>query len=314
MMSAEIALVIPWFGRFPSSMPLWLNSCRYNQEFDFLLFTDDQSPLDFPSNVKPVYMTFPEFRALVQKAFPFPISLERPYKCCDFRPAYGEILSEYLKDYSFWGHCDLDVIFGNLSHYVTDSILSENDRLYSSGHFTLYRNTPEVNAWYKTLDPLGCMNWKTVFTSSENCAFDEYADWHGGGMSEIIKRNGKWFYDSVDFADIHANISSFQVRSQKECNVPELYFCFENGTLTARSYGRVLREEMYVHFSQRKITVPSGIDPDHFFLTAPDLIVSKESEAMKKHLSSLLRYTLDYQGKRVKRKLSKLFHIAEQRS
>lgn len=313
-MSAEIALVIPWFGKFPSSMPLWLNSCQYNQEFDFLLFTDDHSELDFPANVKLVYLSFSEFRTLVQKNFSFPVSLERPYKCCDFRPAYGEILSEYLKDYSFWGHCDLDVIFGNLSHYVTDSILSENDRLYSSGHFTLYRNTPEVNAWYKTLDPLGCMNWKTVFTSSENCAFDEYAEWHGGGMSEIIRRNGKRFYDSVDFADIHANLSPFRVRGQKECEVPDLYFCFEKGTLTARSHGTVLREEMYVHFSQRKVSVPAGIDLDHFFLAAADLIVPDEQEAMKKHPLSLLGYSLGYQGKRVKRKFSRLFHVPEKRS
>ena len=313
-MCAEIALVIPWFGRFPSSMPLWLNSCRYNPKFDFLLFTDDRSEQNFPANVKPCYMEFSEFRSLVQKRFSFPISLERPYKCCDYRPAYGEILSDYLKDYRFWGHCDLDVIFGNLSRYLPDSVLSEHERLYTSGHFTLYRNTPEVNAWYRTLDPLGCMNWKTVFTSSENCAFDEYAEWHGGGMSEIIRRNGKSFYDSVDFADIHANISSFKVRGQTECVVPGLYFCFENGVVTARSSGIVLREEMYVHFSQRRVNAPSGIDLDHYFLTAPDLIVTEEPEAMKKHMLPLLSYALGYQGKRVKRKFSKLFHVADKRS
>ena len=75
-MSAEIALVIPWFGKFPSSMPLWLNSCQYNQEFDFLLFTDDHSELDFPANVKLVYLSFSEFPSQnsarsFRKIFPF---------------------------------------------------------------------------------------------------------------------------------------------------------------------------------------------------------------------------------------------------
>ncbi|MDR1987563.1 MAG: hypothetical protein LBQ24_02075 [Candidatus Peribacteria bacterium] len=50
--------------------------------------TDDKSPLNFPKNVKVIYMTFTECVAKIQSKFDFKISLKFPHKLCDFRPAF----------------------------------------------------------------------------------------------------------------------------------------------------------------------------------------------------------------------------------
>ena len=36
-------------------------------------------------------MTFESLRNRIQKLYDFKISLEKPYKLCDYKPAYGEI-------------------------------------------------------------------------------------------------------------------------------------------------------------------------------------------------------------------------------
>ncbi len=126
----KICLVIPYFGDFPNYFDLWLNSCEHNPEINFLIFTDNKEKYVYPSNVKVVNITFQELKEKIQSKFDFKICLSRPYKLCDYRPAYGYIFEEYLKDFDFWGHCDLDVIFGNLKQFLTKDILNNYEKIY----------------------------------------------------------------------------------------------------------------------------------------------------------------------------------------
>ena len=57
----------------------------------------------------------------------FEVYLERPYKCCDLKPAYGVIFEEYLTAYSYWGHCDFDLIFGDLQYFAP---LTNKNKVY----------------------------------------------------------------------------------------------------------------------------------------------------------------------------------------
>ena len=104
----SIAYVVPYFGKFPKGFQFWLMSCGCNPTIDWLIFTDDHMDYNYPPNVKVQYWTFEQMKRRVQKIFNFPISLERPYKLCDYKPAYGEIFSDELKGYDFWGDCDVD--------------------------------------------------------------------------------------------------------------------------------------------------------------------------------------------------------------
>lgn len=94
-------------------------------------------------------MSFNDFRVLVQSKFDFPVSLERPYKICDFKPAFGLICSEYIQGYDFWGHCDFDMIFGDIRKYITDDLLNSYDKILPLGHLSIYRNNEENNSRFK---------------------------------------------------------------------------------------------------------------------------------------------------------------------
>lgn len=108
----KICYIVPYFGRLPQNFELWLNSCKTNPTIDWLIYTDDKTSYEYPNNVKVTYCTFDEIKRKIQSNFDFEINISRPWKLCDFRPAYGEIFSEDIQEYEFWGHCDLDVLWG----------------------------------------------------------------------------------------------------------------------------------------------------------------------------------------------------------
>lgn len=183
-----ICMIGCYFGTLPSTFQLWLNTCKYNDTVDFLVFTDDERQFDIPDNVKLEYTKFCDLKNKIQSFFDFTIALDTPYKLCDFKPAYGEIFYEYIKDYDFWGHCDLDMFFGNIRKFLTDGILDRYDKILTEGHFVLYRNG-EANHWYRTLPTKKYQKWEEVYQTAENCAFDEWAGHCGGGMSSICEEN-----------------------------------------------------------------------------------------------------------------------------
>lgn len=47
------------------------------------------------------YMSFEEMCDKIQKHFEFKIELPAPYKLCDYRPAYGEIFQDEIREYDF---------------------------------------------------------------------------------------------------------------------------------------------------------------------------------------------------------------------
>ena len=168
----EIAFIIVWCGEFREYFPLWLKSCENNPTIDFLLFTDQDQEIVLPTNVKRYIFPFEALKQRFAKHFDFPISLNRPYKFCDYRPTYGEVFAEYLTDYDFWGYGDVDVIWGDIRSFVTDRILEENERIFTRGHCSLFRNTEEVNTYYRTLSANGHLDYRMVYQSDDSWCFD----------------------------------------------------------------------------------------------------------------------------------------------
>lgn len=73
----------------------------------------------------------------------------------DFRPAFGDLFSDIIQDCDWWGWCDLNVVFGQLSNFVFPSTLTEYDvitisPIFLSRSLTLLKNTQKVNLTYKT--------------------------------------------------------------------------------------------------------------------------------------------------------------------
>lgn len=58
----SVAYLIPYYGKLPQSFPMWLLSCKMNPTINWILITDDQTPYDFPENVKVEYCTYDEIK------------------------------------------------------------------------------------------------------------------------------------------------------------------------------------------------------------------------------------------------------------
>jgi hypothetical protein len=171
----RIALITCYMGPLPSYFRYFLDSAKLNPDIDFYIFNSHASAPDTSSNVKIIPLTLEQFNALASEKLELPINIKDAYKLCDFKPAYGVIFEDYLKSYEFWGDCDLDVIWGKISHFMTDEILQDYDVInartaYLVGHFVLYRNSGVARDLFRQTD-----SYKQIFTDPDDnyYGFDE---------------------------------------------------------------------------------------------------------------------------------------------
>lgn len=197
----KCCFVIPYFGNFPNYFQLFLNSCKKNPNYDWLFFTDNKVDYSYPDNVKKIYMSFNDLRELIQSRFQFKISLAKPFKLCDYRPAFGYIFERYLSEYSWWGHCDVDTLMGDLDKFISNKMLNDYDKLFDLGHFIMYKNTFENNRLFMS-EINGTYWYKEVFTIDKSMIFDEV---YGGkkNINTIFKISGKRIFEN----DLSLNFS-----------------------------------------------------------------------------------------------------------
>lgn len=274
----SIAYIVPYFGKLPDNFPLWLIGCEKNPTVDWLIYTDDHTDYSYPDNVKVTYMSFEDMKSKIQQKYDFSISMSKPYKLCDFKAAYGEIFEEELKGYDFWGHCDLDMMWGDIRKFLTDNILSKYEKIGNQGHSTLYRNKPEVNARYRS-NIEGVVNYKDVFSSDKAFAFDE------NPMCYIYDALGIDYYSKTIYAHLNKYESSFYLGHLSKEDIyknKHQVFFWKDGKLI-RYYLRqkeIEQEEfMYIHFWCRPITYKtqkcSSIDT---FVMYPDVVKKYDKE------------------------------------
>lgn len=261
MQENKIVFIIPYFGKFRSYFQLFLNSCKYNENIAWLIFTDDYTKYDYPENVKVIYTTFEETKRLYQNKFDFKISLNKPYKLCDFKPAYGYIYEDYIKGYDFWGYCDTDVIFGQIRDFYTDNLLNKYDKLGFLGHCTLYRNNTNINRLFMSRIN-GKERYKEVFSSDKIFQFDEERK-----MSiNTIFENSKYKYNFQEFhANIYIKSSSYRLTSYDLENNEyvveknkKAFFVFDNGKLERyiiNKDGIEKKEYLYIHLQTRDMNI-----------------------------------------------------------
>lgn len=169
----SIVLINCYFGKFPWYFPFFIKSCVTNPTIDFIIFSDAVYTDSLPANVRIIPLDLSAFNLLASEKLGFEISLKNAYKLCDFKPAYGVIFSEYLKEYDFWGMCDIDIILGRIREFMTDELLYEYDVIntrhdYLTGSFMLFRNNEVINNLFaKSKD------FKKVFKSDKHFCFDE---------------------------------------------------------------------------------------------------------------------------------------------
>lgn len=262
----SICLILPWFGGpFKNYFHLFLESCKNNPTINWLIFTDSTQSYNYPENVKVVKCSFEYVRERIQKIFDFEISLNRPYKLCDFKPTYGEVFHEELKHYDYWGYCDCDLIFGNIRKFITDDILEKYEMLFTRGHLHIFKNNREINTFFRTIH-----KYKQILSSNNNFAFDEWA-----GISSAWDKSGKDYYDELIMDDIRTNFKAFRPTkevgdktgpySPKNVNesyiyrkMKNIFYKYDNGSLYrcfCLNHKKCAEEILYVHFQKRNLIV-----------------------------------------------------------
>lgn len=244
----SIRLVVPYFGPRPPYFPLVVRSMAANPDVSWLLLTD-QPVTDAPPNLVVQLCEFDALARRIQDAFDFQVSLDSPYKLCDFRPAFGEIFAEELAGYDFWGHSDLDVIFGRIRDHVP-AVAFQADKILFNGNFSLYRNNAKTAGWYR--HEVGKVSYRDAFTDPAAMHFDEWA-----GIYYIVEDLGvpAWHEDVIFDISFHR----YRTRAEGvEGHGPRRY-AWENGeTCEYRlERGRVMRRTaLLIHLQKRVMRAP----------------------------------------------------------
>lgn len=171
-MNNKIAVIVPYFGKFPKWMNLFVEGCKNNGFIDFLIFSNDEIK-QHADNIICHKTTFEDYCKLVAKELNIKFAPQSPYKLCGVRPFYGYIHREELSSYDFWGFCDLDLAFGDLSKCFSfeklqqyDVISTDWDRM--SGPLCILRN----NEYLRKI-AFKIPNWKQMLESDQMIPLDE---------------------------------------------------------------------------------------------------------------------------------------------
>lgn len=292
----KIIFICPFFGNLPKEqMKYWLKSCSKNPNIDWAIITDDKTKFEYPDNVKIIYTSLEELKTKIQKKFDFKISLQSPYKLCDFKPTYGYIFKELVDGYDYWAHCDMtDSIFGNIEKILSPILDAGYDKIGFLGHLTIYKNTEEINKRIflksKAQKPL-----EEILGTDKNMAFDETFEY---SINRIYEDNG---FKIKRIDDLYSDISprsevfreSLWSDSLEETGLSKNRYIYEwdDGALYKlhAEKKKIIREEqLYVHYQKRKMKyeIYSTDQISHFYIVPNKFIFFKKVD-----MKILCKYT-----------------------
>lgn len=310
--------ILPYFGKFGDYFNLFLRSCEKNAEYDWLILTDDKARYNYPGNVHVIYTTFEEVKAKLMDRIGMKISLPSPYKLCDFKPTYGLVFEDYIANYEYWGHCDCDVMFGDLSALLTPLLCKEYDKLFAAGHLTVYKNNRTNNRRFLG-DYDGRQLAKEFLTIPAICWFDE--DWKKDNIHKMFLRDGVKVFSDVLALNPSGKHTFFvqrkyipeEHRYEEEKYSPALYVWNDGRILRQTVQDNQLQTEefLYIHLQHRRMKVIGVSDTDKIIQIVPNKFVPmhrmpetvKEWRKVNKEPLTAYAYTISRQFTRIKRKI-----------
>ena len=273
MPSKKIAIIVTWFGKLPVYFPAWLISAESNIDIDFLVFSDQIICSESP-NIKSYQLSMHELLKMFQEKMGRIIKIQNSYKFCDCRPFFGITFSDYLKEYDFWGYCDIDLVFGNIRKFVTDEKMSKYDRFYQYGHLSIFRNVDTINHLYDL--PGGIYTYDEILCGEAKTTPEEYL-----GINRICQKNNIKWYTEIDFADFSLKYENRLELVHGRSNSKHQVFAWSNGE-AYRLYeedNEIKKEEfVYIHWQKRKPIISGEIDHNSTLLIGPKTIEVSDKE------------------------------------
>ncbi len=263
----SIVIIFPYFGQLPVQYGMWRASSLRNPSVDFMFFTD--AAVVPAKNIIVHKIQFSEFLQLFQQAFDFPIVLDRPYKLCEYKQAYGYVLQNYIKHYDFWGFGDLDLVYGDIRHFITDEVLNHKFIL-GWGHLSLFSNETDTNTYFMQRVE-GYQYFKDAFSTSRITFFDEFNHKGCSDKWRDCRPNDCWLEDPFD------NVSKpKQAYHFNSLNHGWQRVLFEHEGchlyMIRRKDGKwERRESLYAHFQHRQQMRDRVNNYEHFLVT-PNVI------------------------------------------
>jgi hypothetical protein len=281
MPSHKIAFIIPYFGPLDKFFPVWMHSCKFNSTIDWILITDQSlSEFSIPENLIIHSSSFKALQDQIKNKFNFDTVLTTPYDLCEFKVAYGDLFTDLLKNYDFWGYCDMDVLWGDLRCFITDDILSTYEKISWRGHLTLCRNTLEINKLYtKSLDEVELHKIAFNNVLPVPVMFDER------GINKIFDYYNYPMYLDLPFADLMIRSFNFQVQHFDDgLTTKGGIFYWTRGKLFRlflKGSDIIAQEFAYVHFLKRFMNIQQFNFDDQFFVVPNRIVAVTEVSDLK---------------------------------
>ena len=264
----SIVIIFPYFGMLPPQYKMWRASALKNPTIDFMFFTD--ADVEPAKNIIVHKMQFEEFQKIAQQAFDFPIVLDRPYKLCEYKQAYGYMLQDYIKGYDFWGFGDLDLVYGDIRSFITDDVL-KHKFLLGWGHLSLLRNDEDANTYFMKQIP-GYQSYKDAFSTSEITFFDEYGYKGCSDKWRDCRPSECWL--ELPFDNASKPKQSYHFNSLTRGWQQVIFEHTGNKLYMLRfHHGRLEKKEsLYAHFQHRGFMKDCVTDYSHFLVTPRAII------------------------------------------
>ena len=326
----KCVLILPYFGKFNNYFPLFLKSCGYNPSYDFLIFTDNTEFYNYPQNVHVVPMALNEFRANASQKLGFEPCIPTAYKLCDFKPAYGFLFEDYIQDYEYWGHCDCDLVFGNLEKVLSPVLDKDYDKIFAAGHLTIYKNTFDNNRRFmKSLE--GREIYREAFTTSRIYVFDENVRCSMNpdrlNVHTLFRDNDAKIYEK----DLSFNVSpkkakitrtAYNPQTQKfeedhrYANLARYYLCADGLLVVSWNKDHAVvntHQYLYMHLQSRRMRMSAEVVQSPVVEIRPDRFVranrlpSTKAELANRFFNVFNYFWIDTYIKKFKAKLANIF-------
>lgn len=246
----KIAIICPYFGNFPSNIELTFETMKNNNFIDWYIFTDIEEYYGKYENIKFVKYNFNNIKKLIKEKIG--TNIDNVYKLCDYKPTYGYLFESYIMNYEYWGYCDLDIIFGDLSKYFNIDRLDNFYKIYDLGHLSILKNTKEIREAFKNFKYKG-KNYIDILNSKYIFVFDETYDKKHKGINGVLEEMGYKIYDKRDeYADLDVKYNNFYPNYYNKSKY--YYFIYRNRKLylLLLSNDTYKKEVAYVHLQQKK--------------------------------------------------------------
>lgn len=296
----KVCIMGIYLGELPKYFPIWLRSCENNSTIDFIVISDQKKQYDIPNNVRIINMTLEQIKQKASEKLNFNVTIDTPFKLCDYKPAYGFIFEEMFEGYDYWGHCDFDLIWGDLRYFFEKYKLDKYDKFLPMGHLSLYKNNYLNNI--KFMEKVkGYSNYKKIYSDNRNYLFDELA------LIKIFNKNKEKFFDKIIYADIlpgkkrytmctklkyYSSIYEEFKKIYKPVNFNKQIFLWENKKIYqfySQNNELNFREYIYIHIQKRKWNLEGNFS--NKMIISDGKVLSYSDENIQELINKYNRYS-----------------------